>query len=104
MCFVSIHGVHPYSSIDTVKAWKKSHFISLDGSDFHMSNNLSVAVDTLVRHMLQSLSVDEMLLPRYVNLSTNLKGLQLRVEVAPFRLKHVLYFICVHTKADAFCC
>ena len=27
ICFVSIHVVHQYSSIDTIAAWKKSHFI-----------------------------------------------------------------------------
>ena len=34
--FVSIHVVHLYSSIDTTTAWKKSHFILLDRSDFHI--------------------------------------------------------------------
>ena len=39
--------------------------------------------------MLTSLSVDEILLQKYVNLSTNFKGLTLEVEVAPFHLKHI---------------
>ena len=38
--------------------------------------------------MLTSLSLDEMLLPRYVNWSTNSKGMPLRVEMAPSCLKH----------------
>ena len=41
-CFVSIHVVHPYSSIDTTAAWKKLHFILSVRSDFHMINSLSM--------------------------------------------------------------
>ena len=29
LCLVSVHVVHPYSSIDTTVAWKKLHFILL---------------------------------------------------------------------------
>ena len=36
MCFVSIHVVHLYCSIDTATACRKSHFILLDRSDFHI--------------------------------------------------------------------
>ena len=66
--FVSIHGVHSHNSIDT--AWKKSHFILLDRSDFQMTDYLLIAFYAFHRCMLTSLSVDEMLLPRYVNWST----------------------------------
>ena len=59
-------------------------FIFLDRLDFHMIDNLSVAFQAFARHMLTSLSVDEMLPPTYVNSSTNFRGLSLRVEVAPF--------------------
>ena len=88
MCFVSIHVVHPHSNIDTAIALKKSYFILSDRSDFHMINNLSIVVHTFARHMLTSLSVDEILLPRYVNLSSNFRGLLLKVEMAPCHLKH----------------
>ena len=63
--FVSIHVVHPYSSIDTTAAWKKSCFILSDRSDFHMIDSLLIAVYTFARHILTSFSVNEMLLPRY---------------------------------------
>ena len=33
---VSVHVVHPYSSIDSTAAWKKLRFILLVRSDFHM--------------------------------------------------------------------
>ena len=36
-----------------------------------MIDNLSIAVNAFARCMLTSLSVDEMLLPRYVNRSVN---------------------------------
>ena len=79
--FVSVHVVHPYSRIDTPAALKKLRFILSDRSDFHMINNLSIAVHTFARHIL--MSVDEMLLPRYVNFSTNFSELSFSVEIFP---------------------
>ena len=38
ICLVSIHVVHPYSSIDSNGAWEKVHFILSDRSDLHMIN------------------------------------------------------------------
>ena len=59
------------------KVWKLSRFISSERSDFHMINNLSIAVytesDVNIRlgksRMLTSLSVNEILLSRYLNWS-----------------------------------
>ena len=45
--FAIIHVVHSYNCIDTTTTWKKFHFISLDRSDFHMSDTLSIAVQIL---------------------------------------------------------
>ena len=45
--FVSVHVVHPYSSIDTTAAWKKLRFILSVRSDFHMIESLSIAVHCL---------------------------------------------------------
>ena len=50
--------MHPYSRIDTIAAWKKLCFILLHSLDFHMMNNLSIAVHACARHILISLSVD----------------------------------------------
>ena len=36
--FVSVHVVHPYSSMDTVAAWEKMRFIFSDRSDLHMTD------------------------------------------------------------------
>ena len=65
---VSVHVVHPYSSIDTTAAWKKLRFILSVRSDFHMIESLSIAVHAFVSHVSMSFSVDETLLPRLVNL------------------------------------
>ena len=46
----------PYCRIDTFATWKKLHFISLDLSDFHIIDNLSIAVHAFARHILTSLS------------------------------------------------
>ena len=102
MCFISVHVVHPYISMDTVTAWKKSCFILLNRSNFHMINDLSIAFHTFARHMMTLISVDEMLLPRYVNCSTIFRSLSLRMAMASFLFKtHVLCFICIHIEA---CC
>ena len=40
---VSVHIVHPYSSIDSTATWKKLRFILSVRSDFHMIDSLSIA-------------------------------------------------------------
>ena len=62
--FVSFHVVHPYSSIDTTAAWKKTRFILSVRYDFHMTDSLLVAVHAFISHVLMSVFVDETLLPR----------------------------------------
>ena len=81
MRFVSINVVHPYNCNDTATA--------VPLSDFWMINNLLKTVHAITRHILTSLSVDEILLPRCVNLSTNFRGLPLNVEMASSHLKHI---------------
>ena len=76
-----------YSSIDTVTTWKKSTFILSEGSAFNMINNLSIVVHAFARHMLTSISADEILLPWNVNWSTNFSDLPLKGEMAPYCLK-----------------
>ena len=44
MRLVTVHVVHPYSSIDTTASWKKLRFILSVRSDFHMTDSLSIAV------------------------------------------------------------
>ena len=53
----------------------RNHLILLARSDFYMVDNLSIAVHAFIKCMLTTLLVDEILLPRYVNLSTNFRGL-----------------------------
>ena len=48
-----------------------------------MISNLSKAFHAFARHILTSLSADEMLLQRYVYKSINFRGLLLRVEMVP---------------------
>ena len=67
--FVSVHVVHPYSSIDVTAAWKKLRFILSVRSDFHIVDSLLIAVHAFVNLVSMSFSVDSTLLPRYVNLS-----------------------------------
>ena len=62
--FVSVHVVHPYSSIDVTAAWKKLRFILSVRSDFHIIDSLLIAVHAFVNLVSMSFSVDETLLPR----------------------------------------
>ena len=55
----------PCSRMDIATALKKSCFILSDWSD--TVETMTIAFDTLARCMWTSLSVDEMLLPRYMN-------------------------------------
>ena len=54
-----------------------------------MIDNLSIAVHDFAWRMLTSLSVNKILLPRYVNRSTNFRGLTLKVEMDLSCLKHL---------------
>ena len=87
ICFDSVHVVHSYSSIDITAVLKKFCFILLASSDLHMIKSLLIAVHVFARHILISLSVDEMLLPRYVNLTTDFREPPFREEMAPSGLK-----------------
>ena len=55
-----------------IVAWKKSRFISSGKAYLDKTDNLSLA---FAQRMLTSLSVDETLLLKYVNWSTNFRGL-----------------------------
>ena len=97
--------MHPYSCIETATARKKFRFILSDRSDFRMIDSLSVAVNAITRCISKSLSVDETLPQRYVNMSTNSRGRSLRLEMVFSRLKYTYsIFICVHGEPNAACC
>ena len=62
-----------------------------------MTKNLPMVLHAFPKFLLTSLSVDEILLLRYVNCSTNFRGLPLRVERVPFCLKHMKsFYLCLH--------
>ena len=62
-------------------AWKKLHFILSVRSDFHMIDSLLIAVHAFVSCVSMSFSVDEILLSRYVNLSTSFSMINLVREI-----------------------
>ena len=66
-------------------------------SDFHMIDSLLISVHAFARRVLMSLSVDEILLPRYMNFSTNLRELSLRVEMSLSWLKHMYSILSTFT-------
>ena len=82
----TVSKVHQYNSTDPTTIWKKYRFISFEGSNFHMIDNLSIAIP---KSKLKSLSVHEILLPKYVIRLTSFRYLLLKVEVTPSCLKHM---------------
>ena len=64
MRLVSIHVVHPYSSMDVTAALKILHFVFSVRSDFHMTDRQSIADYAFASHVLMSFSVDETLLQK----------------------------------------
>ena len=52
------------------------------GIRFRVIDNSSIAFHAFAMRMLTSLSVDEILLPRYMNLSSNFRDLLLKMEMA----------------------
>ena len=84
ICLVNIYVVHPYSRVYTTAAWKKLHFISPEKFNFHMIDNLSIIVHAFACQILMSFSVDETLLPRYMNLSTSFRETSFSVEMFLF--------------------
>ena len=60
-----------------------------------MIYNLSITIHVFLMLMLIYLLVDEILLPRYVNLSTIFRGLWYKVEIASC-LKSWILFYCIH--------
>ena len=60
-----------------------------EGLDLHVIGQLSIVVNVFSMLMLISLSVDEILLPRYVNRSTYFRDLVLIVEIAHSSLKRM---------------
>ena len=59
----------------------KRHHYSHD--PFHSVDNLFIAVEAFPMSMLVFLSVDEILLSRYVKWFTNFKGMQFSMKMAP---------------------
>ena len=64
--FVRVREVQAYSSIDTTTAWKKIPFYSIRKIRF-LYDRQPLTVYTFSMRILTPLSVDEILLPRYVN-------------------------------------
>ena len=87
--FISIQLVHLYNS--TATAWKKSCFILSERSDFSMINNLSIAAHTFAKFSIYDIAA------RYVNRSTNFRGLPHNVEIIPLCLKDInsVLFACM---------
>ena len=54
-----------------------------------MIDNQYLAVHTFLVGMSTLLSVDEILLPRYMNLYNSVRGLSVHMEVASSYLKHI---------------
>ena len=61
--------VQSYNSTDTATTWKNCCFVLSERLDFHIVGNLLITVHALFIRMLTLLSVDAILLLRYVKCS-----------------------------------
>ena len=93
--------MYPYISIDTTAAWKKLRFILSVRTNFHMTDSLSIAVQALASRILMSVSVDETMLPRQVNLPTSFRELPFTVEMSPVWLKHIFRLVRIDIEDNA---
>ena len=85
MRFLNVHMVHPCNSINTTTVQEKSDL-------FHRIDQTSIwstATHAFARRILTSLSEDETLLLRYVNLSIYFRCSLFTVEMAPSRLTYM---------------
>ena len=82
-----VHEVHPYSSTDTAAALKKLPYNLSDRSDFHMTDNLSIAIHAFATSVLVSFLVHKTLLPWCVKLSTSFRETPFIMEILPLWLK-----------------
>ena len=89
---------------DTATAWKNCSFISSKRKDFHVVVNLWIAIHALPMRMLISLSVDEILLPRYMNWFINFRGLPFNKKMTLSCLRHERRFIWVYIETNASFC
>ena len=80
--FIKVQVVQSYNSTDMATTWKNFHFILTESSDFNIVNNLSIATLALPMCMMTSCSVDEILLPGYMNWSTYFRDL-MRIWLPP---------------------
>ena len=90
ICFVTVHIVHLYFSLEAYPARKVPHFILLERLDLQTIDMLPVAFHTFDWYLLKSFSIDVMLVPMYLNGSSNFIGLPITVEMAWFYLKQLL--------------
>ena len=88
--FDRLHGVQPFSSTNTAKAWNNFCFIISTRSDSHVIDNLSGTAPTFPMCMLTSLSVYEILLPRYVSRCSIFRSLPFSVKMLPTCLKQII--------------
>ena len=63
--------VEPYRRTGSTTALKNLRLRSSDKDDFHINDNLSTASHAFPIRILMSLAVDEISLPRYINLSVS---------------------------------
>ena len=93
MSVVRVYVQHPYTRMNTNMVWKKSRVILTDRLDFQVIDSHLVAFQDFTMRLLTSFSEDDVLLPRYMNWSTDYK-----VEMNPFCLKRMNLVLLVFTQ------
>ena len=78
-----------YRSWNTATVGERSRFLQSYRLDFHMIDAQSIALPAFAKRMLTLVSVNKVLQLKYVNRSTNLRDLPLKVEMVNSCLKYM---------------
>ena len=97
ICLISVQVVHLCYGMNAQPLLGKSCYILSYRSDFHMTDSLSIADHAFTSRKLMSFSVDETLLPRWVNLFTSFWEPPFSVEISPLWLKHIYSILSAFT-------
>ena len=99
--FLSIHIVNLYNIMISPTSYKKSGFIITDWWILHLISNLSIAFHAFpLAYVENFFSLNEILLPRYMNYSNSFKGLPLVLKMYRSYLNHMKSVLFAFTQSS----
>ena len=100
--FASVWSDHTLVLTEPQLLWREYVFFLSDRFYVHKIDDQSIEFHNFFRYRWTSLSINEILQPRYVNIFTNFRVLLLRVEIAPNL--HLAYVFTRSARSSACLC